>query len=66
MENLFLIIVGAICAVIVVIQVVFMVVIESRSFCGSSVYVIRNSRIVSVDCAKIMNRQAFGASIGQI
>ena len=66
MENLFLVIVGVICAVIVVIQVVFMVVIESRSFFGSSVYVIRNSRIVSMDCAKIMDRQAFGASIGQI
>ena len=66
MENLFLIIVGAICAVIVAIQVVFKVVIDSRSFCGSSVYVIRNSRIVSIDCAKIMDRQAFGTSIGQI
>ncbi|CBK25416.2 uncharacterized protein [Blastocystis hominis] len=47
MENLFLTIVGVICIVIVVFQVVFKFVIESRSFCGSSVYVIRNSRITS-------------------
>lgn len=56
MENLFLIIVGAICAVIVAIQVVFKVVIESRSFCGSSVYVVRNNKTVSIDCTKIMDR----------
>lgn len=66
MENLFLTIVGVICIVIVVFQVVFKFVIESRSFCGSSVYVIRNSRIVSIDCTRIIGRQALGASISQI
>ena len=50
MANVFLAIVGVICAVIVLIQVVSLVLVKSRSLCGSSVYVIRNSRIVSTDC----------------
>ena len=66
MANVFLAIVGVICAVIVLIQVVSLVLVKSRSLCGSSVYVIRNSRTVSTDCYKITRRQALGSSIGQI